>query len=112
MIETLIKDFLSKYKEKKEEDEKYDDEKGKLKEQYDIIEELKQKVFKVIKGQGNNDIDTGEINSLKKENEKLIEQILKLSDEKAKIQKEHEALQKQYHTIKNEKGGIPNIGVK
>ena len=112
MIETLIKDFLSKYKEKKEEDEKYDDEKGKLKEQYDIIEELKQKVFKVIKGQGNNDIDTGEINSLKKENEKLIEQILKLSDENAKIQKEHEALQKQYHTIKNEKGGIPNIGVK
>ena len=112
MIETLIKDFLSKYKEKKEEDEKYDDEKGKLKEQYDIIEELKQKVFKVIKGQGNNDIDTGEINSLKKENEKLIEQILKLSDENAKMQKEHEALQKQYHTIKNEKGGIPNIGVK
>jgi hypothetical protein len=103
MIETLIKDFLSKYKEKKEEDEKYDDEKGKLKEQYDIIEELKQKVFKVIKGQGNNDIDTGEINSLKKENEKLIEQILKLSDENAKIQKEQGELQKQYHKIKNEK---------
>ena len=100
LIETLIKDFLCKYKEKKEENEKYDDEKGKL--QYDIIEELKQKVFKAIKGQGNN---TDEINSLKKENEKLIEQILKLSDENAKIQKEHDILQKQYHTIKNEKKG-------
>ena len=100
LIETLIKDFLCKYKEKKEENEKYDDEKGKL--QYDIIEELKQKVFKAIKGEGNN---ADEINSLKKENEKLIEQILKLSDENAKIQKEHDILQKQYYTIKNEKKG-------
>ena len=103
MIETLIKDFLGKYKEKKEENEKYDDEKGKLKEQYDIIEELKQVTFKAINGQGNN---TNEVNLLKKENEKLIEQILKLTDENAKIQKEHEALQKQYHKMKNEKKGV------
>ena len=100
LIETVIKEFLDKYKEKKEENEKYDDEKGKLKEQYDIIEKLKQITFKVINGQGNN---ADEINSLKKENEKLIEQILKLSDENAKIQKEQGELQKQYHKIKNEK---------
>ena len=107
MIETLIKDFLGKYKEKKEENEKYDDEKGKLKEQYNIIEELKQVTFNVLNGQGNN---ANEVNSLKKENEKLIEQILKLTDENAKIQKEHEALQKQYHKIKNEKkDSISNI---
>jgi hypothetical protein len=107
MIETLIKDFLGKYKEKKEENEKYDDEKGKLKEQYDIIEKLKQVTFKVINGQGNN---TDEVNSLKKENEKLIDQILKLTDENARMQKEQGELQKQYYKIKNEKkGAIANI---
>ena len=100
LIETVIKEFLDKYKEKKEENEKYDDEKGKLKEQYDIIEELKQVTFKAINGQGNS---TNEVNLLKKENEKLIEQILKLTDENARMQKEQGELQKQYYKIKNEK---------
>ena len=108
MIETLIKDFLGKYKEKKEEEnQKYDDANGKLKEQYDMLEKLKETTIKIINGQGNN---ANEVNLLKKENGKLIEQIAKLTDENVKIQIEYNDLQKKYGKIKNEKkNAISNI---
>ena len=108
MIETLIKDFLGKYKEKKEEEnQKYDDANGKLKEQYDMLEKLKETTIKIINGQGNN---ANEVNLLKKENGKLIEQIAKLTDENVKMQIEYNDLQKKYGKIKNEKkNAISNI---
>ena len=98
MIETLTKDFLCKTKEKKEKNEKYDDEA--LKKQYDELEGLKQKTYKYINEQGNNG---DEINSLKKENEKLTKQIMKFSKEYTELQKHYDELENRYKiTLKNE----------
>ena len=98
MIETLTKDFLSKTKEKKEKNEKYDDEV--LKKQYDELEGLKQKTYKYINEQGNNG---DEMNILKKENEKLTKQIMKFSNEYTELQKQYDELENRYKfSLKNE----------
>ena len=103
MIETLTKDFLSKNKEKKENNEKYDDEV--LKKQYDELEGLKQKTYKYINEQGNNG---DEMNILKKENEKLTKQIMKFSNEYTELQKQYDELENRYKfSLKNE-NKIPN----
>jgi len=98
MIETITKDFLGKNKENKEKNEKYDDEI--LKKQYDYLEGLKQKTYNYINEQGNNG---DEINSLKKENEKLTKQILKFTNEYTELQKQYDELENKYKfSIKNE----------
>ena len=84
VIESITKDFLDRNKEKKENDEKYDDENGALKKQYDVLEVLIQMTYRYINDEGNNG---NEINLLKKENEKLLKQISKLSIEIVELQK-------------------------
>ena len=98
MVETLTKDFLGNTKEKKEKKENYDDEI--LKNQYDELEGLNQKTYKYINKQGKNG---DEINSLKNENEKLTQQIIKFSNEYNELQKNYGELESRYKiTLKNE----------
>jgi chromosome segregation ATPase len=102
MIETLKKDFLGNNKKKKEENEMYDDEI--LKNQYDELEGFKQKKYKYINEQGNNG---DEINSLKKENEKLTKQIMKFSKEYTELQKQYDELENKYKISSNNENKIP-----
>ena len=105
MVETLTKDFLIQQEQKTEKNEKYDDDNGFLKKQFDELEGLKKMTFKYINERENDDGQA----TFKKENEQLTKQIMKISDEYSELQKKYNILDNNYKLLlRNENKNILN----
>jgi len=105
MIETLTKDFLTQQEQKTENIERYDDDNGDLKKQYEELEGLKEMTYKYINERGNDDDQA----DYKKENEQLTKQIMKISEEYNELQKKYNILDNKYKTLlKNENRNMLN----
>ena len=104
MIETLTKDFLTQQEQKTEKIEKYDGDEE-FKKQYDEIEGLKEMTFKIINEKNNGD----DQDNVKKENDELTIQMMKISNDYNELQKKYNNLDKQYkNLLKNENKNMLN----
>ena len=104
MVETLTKDFLTQLEQKTEIIENYDNEID-LKKQYGEIEEPKEMTFKMINEKDNDD----DQDSIKKENEQLTMQIMKISNDYKELQIKYNILNdKNKVLLKNENKNMLN----
>ena len=104
MVETLTKDFLTQLEQKTEIIENYDNEVD-LKKQYGEIEEPKEMAFKMINEKDNDD----DQDSIKKENEQLTMQIMKISNDYKELQIKYNILNdKNKVLLKNENKNMLN----
>jgi hypothetical protein len=104
MVETLTKDFLTQLEQKTEIIENYDNEVD-LKKQYGEIEEPKEMTFKMINEKDNDD----DQDSIKKENEQLTMQIMKISNDYKELQIKYNILNdKNKVLLKNENKNMLN----
>ena len=103
-VDILIKEFLAQQEQKAEIIENYDNEID-LKKQYGEIEEPKEMTFKMINDKGNDD----DQDSVKKENEQLIMQITKISNDYKELQIKYNNLDDKYKVLlKNENKNMLN----
>jgi hypothetical protein len=103
-VDILIKEFLAQQEQKAEIIENYDNEID-LKKQYGEIEEPKEMTFKMINEKGNDD----DQDSVKKENEQLTMQIMKISNDYKELQKKYNNLDDKYKVLlKNENKNMLN----
>ena len=103
-VDILIKEFLAQQEQKAEIIENYDNEID-LKKQYGEIEEPKEMTFKMINEKGNDD----DQDSVKKENEQLTMQIMKISNDYKELQIKYNILNdKNKVLLKNENKNMLN----